>query len=187
MEGDYNYGRLAKILGGWRGEASLYSVMHGGGIHMIDLLTWLANGRVTSVMAMGTNIAVQDSNFAHNDTVTALLRFESGTIAKVTANFGCVHPHFHQLSVYGTKATFLQNDSRGARIYESRDPTQAPKDVSAVYPGIEKGDMIPNFVHAILNNHDPEITKREVFDVMSVSLAIEEAVRTGTQVAVKYL
>ena len=35
-----------------------------------------------------------------------LLRFADGTVAKTAANFGCVYPHFHRLSIYGTTATF---------------------------------------------------------------------------------
>ena len=40
VEADYNYGRLEKITHGWRGEMPDYSVMLGGGIHMVDLLLW---------------------------------------------------------------------------------------------------------------------------------------------------
>jgi len=38
FEGDYLYGRLNKLLNGWRGKDKKYSVMLGGGIHMIDLM-----------------------------------------------------------------------------------------------------------------------------------------------------
>jgi predicted dehydrogenase len=37
-EGDYNYGRLHKLSQGWRGRIPHYSVMLGGGVHMVDLL-----------------------------------------------------------------------------------------------------------------------------------------------------
>ena len=40
MELDYNYGRLNKITNGWRGKIKNYSVVLGGGIHMLDLLLW---------------------------------------------------------------------------------------------------------------------------------------------------
>jgi predicted dehydrogenase len=41
FNGDYLYGRLHKITMGWRKEVSNYSVMLGGGIHLVDLMVWL--------------------------------------------------------------------------------------------------------------------------------------------------
>ena len=39
--GNYNYGRLKKINNGWKEKIPFYSVTYGGGIHMIDLITWM--------------------------------------------------------------------------------------------------------------------------------------------------
>ena len=41
FEGDYLYGRMFKITNGWRRNIPDYSVMTGGGIHLIDLFLWL--------------------------------------------------------------------------------------------------------------------------------------------------
>ena len=49
MEASYDYGRIHKIISGWRGEIPFYSVMHGGGIHLIDLLLWLTNQKIIEV------------------------------------------------------------------------------------------------------------------------------------------
>ena len=38
FEGDYLYGRLKKLTNGWRGADVNYSVILGGGIHLIDLM-----------------------------------------------------------------------------------------------------------------------------------------------------
>ena len=43
IEANYNYGRLEKIVKGWRGKIYNYSVTHGGGIHLIDLIIQLTN------------------------------------------------------------------------------------------------------------------------------------------------
>ena len=51
LEGDYDYGRRHKLTDGWRGRIPYYSVMLGGGIHMIDLLTWVSGLNVTEVVA----------------------------------------------------------------------------------------------------------------------------------------
>jgi predicted dehydrogenase len=174
-EADYNYGRVSKIVDGWRGAAPFYSVVHGGGIHLIDLLMWLLGERPVTVSAFGNSIATRGTQFKFNDCVAALLKFPSGVVAKVTANFGCMFPHFHNLTVYGTAATFV-HDHHGARIYTSRDPATPPSSVDAAYDGPAKGDMLPSFVAAILDGGDPEVCAPDVLDAMSVSLAIEQAV-----------
>ncbi len=46
LESDYNYGRLNKITEGWRGQLDYYSVVYGGGVHIVDLLLWLIGEKV---------------------------------------------------------------------------------------------------------------------------------------------
>ena len=38
FEADYLYGRINKLTNGWRKNVDNYSVMEGGGIHMLDLM-----------------------------------------------------------------------------------------------------------------------------------------------------
>lgn len=179
IEGDYNYGRLHKIISGWRAEAEFHSVVYGGAIHLIDLMLWLSEDAVVEASAFGTGIATKDTSFKFHDAVTAILRFKSGAIGKVAANYSCVFPHFHNLNVYGTKASFVQNHLGGAAIYSSRDPDISPDLVESAYPGARKGDMIPSFINAVLKGKDPEVTKDEVFRAMEVAIAIENAAGSG--------
>ncbi len=186
VEGDYNYGRLHKITEGWRGQIDFYSVFYGGGVHMIDLLLWLTSGRIVEVAAYGTNIASSNTNFRYNDTVVSILKFENGMIGKVTSNFACVFPHFHNLQIYGAKATFINNEKYGILI-ESRDPAQPPRKVESPYPGKEKGSIIHSFVDSILGTSEPEVTIDDVFETMSVCYSIEQAAQQSGSVMVEYL
>jgi len=173
-EADYNYGRLNKIVGGWRGQADYYSVVHGGAIHMLDLLFWIFGERPVAVTAFGNSVATRGTAFRFKDCVISLLKFPSGLVAKVAANFGCVMPHHHNLTIYGTAATFV-HDQLGARLYRSRDPGSDAQPVQDAYLGPAKGDMLPSFVSAILDGGEPEVSASEVLDTMAVSLAIEKA------------
>ncbi len=183
-EADYNYGRLHKIVEGWRGRLPYYSVVHGGAIHMIDLIMWLLGERPRAVSAFGNAIATRGTPFRFDDCVVALMKFRSEATAKVTANFGCVFPHHHNLSVYGTAATFV-HDRQGARVYTSRDPDAVPQVVDDPYPGADKGDMLPAFVAAILDGGEPDVSAADVLDVMEVALAVEKSARTGQTVEVR--
>ena len=109
LEGDYDYGRVHKIRTGWRAEIPYYSVVHGGAIHLIDLLLWLSGGRVREVFAYGNRLASEGTEFRRNDLVAALLTFEDGMTAKISANFSSMVPHHHKLAVYGTRGTFEQS------------------------------------------------------------------------------
>ena len=161
IEGDYLYGRLEKLTAGWRGGIPDYSVTLGGAIHLIDLILWLTGDRVIEVTAIGNGIASEGSKFRGRDFVSTLLRFESGLVGKVSANFGCVYPHFHRL------------------------PAAAPEAITAAYPGVDKGDLIPSFVDAILGNGVAAVTEQEVLATMAVGLAIDRSLTEGRVVKIE--
>ncbi|MDP1526087.1 MAG: Gfo/Idh/MocA family oxidoreductase [Rhodocyclaceae bacterium] len=178
VEADYNYGRLQKIMTGWRGEIVDYSVMLGGGIHMIDLLIWMVDSPVIEVSAVGNKLCSVGSYFQTPDMVMAWLRFYDGTIGKVGANFGCVYPHFHKIALYGTEGTF-ENGIGGGVLIRSRDPQAPPQSIKSAYPGMAKGDLIPGFIDTILGKGKAAVEELDVFKTMSACLAIDKSLRTG--------
>jgi predicted dehydrogenase len=182
VQGAYDYGRLHKIVDGWRGDLPFYSVVLGGAVHVVDLLLWLTGERVAAVTARGNRIASRGSKFRFDDLVTATLEFESGLLGTVTANFGSVTPHFHELRLYGTEATFANGIPNA--VVHSRT---ASRTVETPYPGVAKGDLIGPFVDAVAAGEDPPVPAADVFETMSVCLAIDEAARTRATVAVDAL
>ncbi len=186
FESDYNYGKINKITSGWRGKIDFYSVVYGGGVHIIDLLLWLSDELVEEVYAYGNNISTKDTQFRYNDFVVSLLKFQSGKIAKVACNFGCVFPHFHALSIYGTKATFI-NSLENGRLYEARDTNKPARVISEAYPGVEKGDLIYNFLDSIIYEGQPDVTVEDIFNTMSVCFAIEKSINKSRSIKVDYL
>lgn len=186
LEAQYNYGRLAKITDGWRGEIPYYSVILGGGVHIIDQLLWMTKQRVVEVAAFGNRICSNDTNFKHHDMVAAIMRFENSMTATITANFGCVRPHGHGLAIYGTKATFVNGEPDGC-LYTSRDASDKPQVISDVHPGAAKGDLIESFINSISGIAEPEVSADDVFEVMSVCLTIDKARQQNRTVEVEYL
>jgi predicted dehydrogenase len=187
IEADYVYGRLHKLSGGWRGRIPNYSVMLGGGIHVADLVLWITGERPTEAFAVGSDLGSQGSGFSGNDLVLALLRFESGLVAKIGANFASVHPHFHRFVVYGTEATFENTISGPARLWTSRVGTDPENYVDASYPGVRKGDLIPAFVNAVLGQGESDVPEPDVFATLSVCLAIDQSAAERRPVRVEYL
>ncbi len=179
-EADYEYGRIHKIVDGWRGDLPYYSVVLGGGVHMADLLLWLTNKRVASVSAWGNRIVTAGTKFAFDDFVVAVLRFEDGSLGKITANFGSATPHFHGVKIYGSEATFVNRI--GDAELQTRD---AVTPVTTEYPGVPKGALIPGFLDAILTGSPPPVTPDDVFRTLDVCFAIVEALETGLTVSVQ--
>lgn len=186
LEGDYQYGRLHKITSSWRGEIPFYSVVHGGAIHVIDLLLWLTEDEVMEVSAYGNQIASRDTRFRFNDMVVAILKMKSGAVAKISANFGCQRPHFHAVEVYGTKKAFL-NRPASAEIWESTEKGAEPVEMETPYRDYQKPDLICRFIDWIRGKGEPLVTPDDVFRTMATCFAVEEAATVGRPVSVQFI
>lgn len=192
FDGDYLYGRLHKITDGWRGERGDYSVMLGGGIHLIDLLLWLTGQRPKTATAVANRIATRGTRFKDDDFSAATLSFPSGLVARITANFGCVHRHQHVVRIFGTKRTFVLDDA-GPRLMTARDPEVPGTPVAPSEPlGLatkpsHKGVLIAPFVERIVSRspsrHEDLATS---LDAISVAIACDEAARTQTSIMIGY-
>jgi predicted dehydrogenase len=194
----YLYGRLEKVVGGWRGADPNYSVTLGGSIHMIDLLLWLTRERPHRCIAVGSSLGTLASDLTGptfdppQDLRLSLLEFPSGMTAQVGANYACVTPHFHSVAVFGSEKSFFHypQDSasahKGAVIASSRDPLETPEMLDLPYPAVPKATLVADFQQAI-RGAKPTIPEQDVIDAMSVALAIDAAVRTGQPVDVSYV
>ncbi len=186
FDGDYLYGRMEKITEGWRGRVADYSVMQGGGIHLVDLMLWLTGEYPESVSAGGNRICTENSGFQYDDFVAATYSFPSGMIARITANFGCVHPHQHSIRLFGTKATFIHDDA-GSRIHRGRDRQPAVEPIALAPRPESKSVLIPGLVESILKHAPPDQEVKHEFDLMSACFAADAALKTGGNERVRYL
>lgn len=183
FDGDYLYGRIQKITEGWRKETLNYSVMEGGGIHMIDLMMWLTGQKPLSVTTLANKIATSGTAFRYNDFQSSTFFFPSGMIGRVTANFGCVHKHQHVVRIFGTKGTFICDD-QGARIYWSRDPEGNAEFLDKAPKPLQKAQLFHSLIESIQKGGGMELASRE-FDLMSVVLASDSAI--GKYKEIEYL
>lgn len=185
MEGDYLHQILWKITEGWRGQMDFYCVTYGGGIHLIDLMRWILGAEVTEVTGMANKVLTRNTAFRFPDTMANLLRFDNDTMAKTVTTFGARRPQLHRLNIYGTALSF-ENDVPDARLYTG----DAPDDVAAMsvpYPGIEKFDLLPDFIAAVREGREPMVSARDVFRVLDVCLACWDSVQSRRTVDVAYM
>lgn len=185
VEGDYVHDILWKITEGWRGRMHTYNVVYGGGIHLIDLMRWLIGDEVEAVASMGNGIRSRGTAYGgRDDCVTCLLQFTRGATGKTLTTFGPRRTKFHALNVYGSKKTFI-NDLPNAKLFDG-DAAANEHVVTAPYPGMLKGDLLPDFIAAIRDGHEPNVSARDVFRVMDVCLAAAESLAAKCTVTVSY-
>ena len=185
IEGDYVHNVLWKITEGWRGRMDFYSVIYGGGIHLIDLMRWLIGQEVESVCGMGGDVMTRGTAYPRDDAVLSLMKFDGGALGKTLTTFGPQRTKFHALNVYGAKKTFA-NDMPTAKLFDGTEPENEHA-VTTPYPGMEKGDLLPEFVDAILGDREPAVSARDVFRVMDICFAACESVHAQRTLPVSYL
>ena len=186
IECDYNSGRINKVIDGWRGDEEFHSVIYSSAIHTVDLMCWIIDDLPSEVVSFGNKIATKDTKFKFNDFVISIMKYKNSIIGKVTANIGCVHPHFHRLIMYGTNSTFINSLDRGI-LYESRKNIDKPKIMDESYPGNKKGDIILSFVDSIIKDIQPIVSIDDVFNSMSICFAIEESINKSISIPVEYI
>lgn len=174
IEGDYLHQILWKITEGWRGKMDFYCTVYGGGVHLIDLMRWLMGQEIACVSAMGTGIPSKQTQYKWPDTITSLFQWESGATGKSTTSFAPKRTKFHSLNVYGTKKSFT-NFMPDGQLF-SGDQEQDIEVVQEQYPGFEKGDLLPQFIHCIREDQRPDVNEIDIFRVMAVCFAIWESV-----------
>ncbi|MDA1131667.1 MAG: Gfo/Idh/MocA family oxidoreductase [Proteobacteria bacterium] len=185
IEGGYIHDILWKITEGWRGKMDFYCTIYGGGIHLVDLMRWVLDQEVVEVGCMGNNVLTRDSKYKYDDTFLTMMRFSGGAIGKCLTTLGPRRTKFHALDVYGTKRTFL-NDMPHAKLFDGDQPEDQSV-MDTPYPGMEKGDLIPEFVDAIRQDREPGVGARDVFRVMDICFAAYEAAQAKRTVPVSYL
>lgn len=185
FDGDYLYGRIHKITSGWRADSAYYSVMEGGGIHIIDLMMYLTDQKPRAVSAVANKIATRDTAFRFPDFQAATFTFEKGMIGRISANFGCVHRHHHVIRVFGTKGTFLYDDA-GPRICLSRAENEVAQPVSLNPLPDNKGIIIPGFIDSIASG-DVEAAAQREFDLMAAVLAADKSLKTHKTQTIGYM
>jgi len=185
IEGDYVHDILWKIVTGWRAKMHFYSVVYGGGIHLIDLMRWLMDDEIAEVAAFGNRISGAVQGGRIDDCVVSVLHFNRGATGKVLSTYGPRRTKFHALNVYGTKRTFI-NDRPNAKLFDG-DEDKNEHVIETPYPSAEKGDLIPEFIQALREDREPLVGARDVFRTMDVCLACNKALESRQVVKVDYL
>ncbi len=185
FDGEYLYGRLHKIVEGWRKDVPDYSVMAGGGVHLVDLMLRLLGERPNTVTCVGNKIITQNTPFQYDDFATALYTFPSGLVGRISAHFGCVHRHHHVVRVFGSKGTFIYDD-QGPRVHKSRAENSTAVVIDKNPLPAHKGVLVAPFLDSIQHNTFQTAAQQE-FDLVSVLVATDKARQAKETLSITYV
>ena len=187
VEADYNYGRLEKITEGWRGYIPFYSVISGGGVHLIDIICNYLKEYPIKVFASANKIVTSKSTFRFNDFVVSILQFKSKKISKVTANFGSVTPHHHNLKFFGTRGSYFKEYNQSSLIL-NRDNFKKNSKQLNFSKKYNKSDILNNFIKVLAKRLNIKKIPNfiDVIKVMLVCFAIEKSFKTNKEIRIDY-
>jgi predicted dehydrogenase len=182
---------------GWRGTHA----MDGGslmnqGVHYVDLLRWCM-GPVTEVTAV---CATRAHQIEVEDVALAVLKFASGAVGTIVSSTA-VFPGFAQrLEITGTNGTVTVEDGEvvqaslrhggyglpgddGPREGEGEAEGEAAADPAALN-GAGHAAQIADFLAAIEEGRQPQVTGEAGRDVVEIVCAVYESAREGRTVVI---
>ncbi len=176
----------------WRGTWALDGggALMNQGIHTADLLLWLL-GPVTRVAAR-TVTAVH--RIEVEDTVVALLEFESGAVATLEATTAAYPGYRRRVELTGTEGTVVVEHDRLVAA-DLRQPaedllttTATDQNASASSPVVSDARghqrLFEDFFDAIAAGREPRCSGRYARQSVALVQAVYEAARTGLWVSV---
>ncbi|MGH3352798.1 MAG: Gfo/Idh/MocA family protein [Nocardioides sp.] len=184
----------------WRGswETDGGGVLMTQAIHQIDMLQWFL-GRPTQVSGF-IRTHIHGDHIETEDTASAVVAFESGATATITATTGTNHN-------LGNRVTVVGETGAVASILEFPEGHEGANDIWTV-PG-ETGFTMPyeasapsrpligevntaladfhtlqvqDFADAIIEDRDPAVTGRDARASLAITTGVYESARTGTVV-----
>ncbi|RJR37226.1 MAG: gfo/Idh/MocA family oxidoreductase [Desulfobacteraceae bacterium] len=103
IEAEYNWGRLSNMKD-WRLDPR-YSIIHGGGVHMMDMLNWLTGQRPVWHSAIGNNKVLPEfRNPMHVQAVGYVP--VNGPLLRLGVDFSYDGSHSHVIRLHGRDGAF---------------------------------------------------------------------------------
>ena len=170
LEGDYNYGRLEKLTRGWRGKIKNYSVILGGGIHLLDLVLKLKKKKVKEIYTMSNKIITDKFKNTTDDFAVSLLKFEDNSIAKISSNFSSSTDHHHIFNIYSQKFSYFYKRDKSEQFFRENEKKNK-KEIKYKFDNQMKGQILNNFIKAVSTKTKKLITpENELFYLMKICL-----------------
>ena len=158
------------------------------GVHDLDVMLWLAASDVRWVMAAGARKAMADLGV--DDTVMALLKFESGAVASLELSWALPDASNLEwdcrLEVVGTKGVIhVDVQNQGAVLYTEGGPRFFETVYMPSVAGAPFGALaheIAHFVACVREGRQPWVSGEDARRAVAVAEAMERSLAAGAPV-----
>lgn len=158
------------------------SIFLAGGSHAVDAARWLVGSEVEEVYAYST---APKGDYDYPPTTVALLRFASGTIAKISTCVEAYTPYVFNVDLLGDKGSLRDNRLYSSNLVGQRDWATIP----TIVPG--SGDVshhpfqgeIDHFVDCIVNDVESPLNLEDGAKTTEVCLAADISAAEGRPVS----
>ncbi len=175
-----------EIKGAWKTTTrTAGSSLLMGGCHSVDTVLWMVGDKrkVEEVFAYSAKPRSR-MDFEYDPTVSVLMKFDDGTIGRVSSSLECQMPYVFHLQVNGTAGTIRNNgifsqhfkNPKGFMRMHSDYPSDP--DVRSHPFSLE----IDDFVRCIVEERESQLSIRRAAPVYDVIFAAERSAREGTPV-----
>lgn len=178
--------------GGWRGTWALDGggALMNQGVHTVDMLQWVMNSPVESVLAQTATLA--HKRIEVEDVAQALLKFRNGAMGTIIATTAAAPGFPERLEVTGTKGTIIvekdQVTFRDIQGEEKKSQTASDTLVGAADPKAitNRGHVLQlqDFCRSIIAGRETMIPGTEGRKPLEIILAIYESAKSGKRVKI---
>lgn len=173
----------------WRGTWELDGggALMNQGVHGIDLLLYMANSDVESVVAQADHLV---RNIEVEDTAVAILKFKNGAYGVIEGTTSVNPARKARFELHGNDGSIVLEEGK---IVTWKVPGMEQPEAPAESTGSGHDDpkaitatghvfLVQDMCEAILNNRDPYITGESARKAVDLILAIYESAKTGKRV-----
>ncbi len=155
------------------------------GCHAVDALLWFVNSKPVEVFSYSTRCSSPDyKEYEYDPTSVTMVRFENGTIGKVTSSVDCKTPYIFNIGLFGSKGTIRNNKLFSHKLSGQTGFAEIP----TILP--DSGDVrhhpfegeINHLVDCILNNKKPFPDIEDAAVVHRVVFAADLSAKEGKPV-----
>jgi predicted dehydrogenase len=152
-----------------------------GGCHALDLIRFFAGSEVAEVSAFANNTR---GRFEYDANVAAVMKLESGAIAKTAALFDADMPYQLNMDLAGTEGTIRDNRVWSKRLFPGQTgwatvPTILPNSADVNHHPFDA--EMDYFVECILEDRQPHCNIADGFRTHELCMAIDRSIDQGGQ------
>jgi len=150
---------------------NIFPILHGGGIHCIDLLRW-NGGKIRKVFAKSTSLKLKKELKA--DTIIATFEFQNGVIGDCLISGSMFRPNSFHMDYSYTNGSIINN----TKIFKVKNNLPVfMGDIKIEQRKIDLRLQLENMLQSIKNNISPMNSFEEASENFGVISAIENSIK----------